>query len=188
MSRSGASQDRVGESEGSLLGGSLGQDGGDGTASGVSQGQDGNGGGSRSSDDEDECEQERRVRGDIEHGRQESNQEEIDFSRISETFMAIISATTIAAVDFHNSGSISSRIPGLLIAINVFGFLCCMTSMLHRHRKPRAALIFGTLGATAGGLGLLLLVSVPFSSYYSWIILPLGSLAILVISALAFMP
>ena len=188
MSRSGASQDRVGESEGSLLGGSPGQDGGDGTTSGVSQGQDGNGGGSRLSDDEDECEHECRVRGDIEHGRQESNQEEIDFSRISETFMAIISATTIAAVDFHNSGSISSRIPGLLIAINVFGFLCCMTSMLHRHRKPRAALIFGTLGAAAGGLGLLLLVSVPFSSYYSWIILTLGSLAILVISALAFMP
>ena len=102
--------------------------------------------------------------------------------------MAIISATTIAVVDFHNSGSISSGIPGLLIAINVFGFLCCMTSMLHRHTKLRAALIFGTIGATAGGLGLLLLVSVPFSNYYSWIILPLGSLAILVISALAFMP
>ena len=102
--------------------------------------------------------------------------------------MAIISVTTIVAVDFHNSGSISSRILGLLIAINVFGFLCCMTSMLHRYRKPRAALIFGTIGVAAGGLGLLLLVSVPFSSYYSWIILPLGSLAILVISALAFMP
>ena len=188
MSRSGASQDRVGESEGSLLGGSPGQDGGEGTASRVSQGQDGSGGGSRSSDDEDECEHERRVRGDIEHGRQESNQEEIDFSRISETFMAIISATTIVAIDFHNSGSISSRIPGLLIAINVFGFLCCMTSMLHRHRKAKAALIFGTIGAIAGGLGLSLLVSVPFSSYYSWIMLALGSLAILFISALAFMP
>ena len=102
--------------------------------------------------------------------------------------MAIISATTIVVVDFHNNGSISSWIPGLLIAINVFGFLCCMTSMLHRHKKPRVALIFRTIRAAGGGLGLLLLVFVPFSSYYSWIILALGSLAILFISALAFMP
>ena len=102
--------------------------------------------------------------------------------------MAIIGATSIAIVDFHNSGSISSRILGLLIAINVFGFLCCMTSMLHMHRKPRAVLIFGTIGVACGGLGLLLLVSVPFSSYYSWIIIALVSLAILVISALTFMP
>ena len=36
MSRSSASQDRVRESEGSLLGGSPGQDGGDGIALGVS--------------------------------------------------------------------------------------------------------------------------------------------------------
>lgn len=62
-----------------------------------------------------------------------------------------------------------------------------MTSILHRHSNPRAACIFGTIGAVAGGFGFLLLVSVPFSSYYPWMILSLGSLAILVIFDLAFM-
>ena len=103
-------------------------------------------------------------------------------------FLAIIGATSIAAVEFHNHGVISSTALGRIIAINVFGFLCCMTSMLHRHRKPRAARIFGTIGVAAAGLGLLLLVSVYFSSYYGWMILGVGSLAILVICVWAFRP
>ena len=187
-SRSGANQSRDGEGKGSSSGESQGQDRGQGNASGENQGGDRNAEGSGSGDDEDERERQRRVSGDIEHGRQESNPEEIDFSSIPETFMAIIGAVTIAAVDFHSSGAISSTILRLVLAINVFGFLCCMTSMLHRHRKPRAARIVGTVGVAAAGLGLLLLVSVYFSSYFGWLILGLGSLAILVICVWAFRP
>ncbi|KAM4105828.1 hypothetical protein ACB094_04G022700 [Castanea mollissima] len=191
-SRSGANQDRDGEGEGSSSGESQGQDRGEGSASGENQGGDRNAEGSRSSDDDDEDERERerqrRGRGDIEQGIQERNQEEIDFSGIPEAFMAIIGAVTIAVVDFHSNGAISSKILSLVIAINVFGFLCCMTSMLHRHRNPRAARIFGTIGVAAASLGLLLLVSLYFSSYYGWIILGLGSLAILVICVWAFKP
>nr|POE81617.1 hypothetical protein CFP56_18763 [Quercus suber] len=93
-SRSGANQAQDGEGKGSSLGESQGQDGGEGSASRENQGGDRNAEGSRSSDDEDERERERQrsVRGDIEHRRQESNQEEIDFSSIPETFMAIIGA------------------------------------------------------------------------------------------------
>ncbi|KAF3974353.1 hypothetical protein CMV_002306 [Castanea mollissima] len=144
-----------GEGKGSSSGESQGQDRGEGSASRENQGGDRNAEGSGSSDDEDECkrERQRRVRGDIEHGRQESNQEEIDFSSIPEIFMAIIGAVTIAVVDFHSSGAISSTILSLVIAINVFGFLCCMTSMLHRHRNPRVACTFRTIGVAAVGLG-----------------------------------
>lgn len=186
-SRSGANQDQDGEGEGSS-GESQGQDRGEGSASGENQGRERNSEGSGSNDDEDERRRQRRVAGDIEQGIQENNQEEIDFAGIPEAFLAIIGATSIAAVDFHSSGTISSTILSLTMAINVGGFLCCMTSILHRHRRPSAARIFGTIGAATAGFGLLLLVSVCFSSYYGWMILVLGTLAILVICGLAFFP
>jgi len=125
---------------------SQGQDRGEGSASGENQGGNRNAEGRRSNDDEDERERERqrRVGGDIKQGIQENNQEEINFAGIPEAFLAIIGTTSFAAVDFHSSGAISSTILSLVMSINVFGFLCCMTSILHRHRRPRAARFFGT--------------------------------------------
>ena len=76
----------------------------------------------------------------------------IDFSGIPQAFFAIIVVITMAALDFHNRGAISSTTLGRLIAISVVGFLCCMASMLERNSKSLAACIFGTIGAAAAGL------------------------------------
>ena len=187
-SRSGANQARDGEGEGSSSGENQGQDRGEGRASGENQGGDRNAAGSGSNDDEDERERERQRRGggDIEQGIQEINLEAIDFSGIPQALLAVISTITIAAVEFHNRGAISSTTLGRIIAVSVVGFLCCMASMLQRNRTSLAARIFGIIGAAASGLGFLMLVSENFSSYYGRMILGLGSLAILLICVCAF--
>ena len=90
----------------------------------------------------------------------------IDFSGIPQAFLAIIGMITVAALEFHNHGAISSMTLGRLIAISVVGFLCCMASMLERNSKSMAVHIFGIIGGVASGLEFLTLVFENFSSYY----------------------
>ena len=110
----------------------------------------------------------------------------IDFSGIPRAFLAIIGVITVAALEFHNRGAISSTTLGRLIVVSVVGFLCCMASMLERNSKSMAVRIFGIIGGAANGLEFLMLVSENFSSYYGQMILGLGSLAILLICVRAF--
>nr|POE81605.1 hypothetical protein CFP56_18751 [Quercus suber] len=120
--------------------------------------------------------------GDVESGRGESNSRMMEFSKLAEIFIAVISQSTAAAIAIDLLGQLSraSHFP-----INFIGFVCCTAALWQRHANPTAARILGKIGSVASALGLILMIAMILPVYLLWMI-GLACLVLLVIFTLSF--